>query len=366
MIIGCPKEVKTQEYRVGLTPILASKLVKACHRVLIEKSAGLNCGFSDTDYKAAGCDIVERDDIFEQSELIIKVKEPTLEECELFKSGQILFTFLHLAAAKAQTLKLLEKNISAIAYETVYNHQGALPILSPMSEIAGKLGAQEGAYYLKKTAGGMGILLDGATGTDKGEVLVIGAGIAGIAAAKIALGLGANVSVADINLEKLQAIKAQHPAINCLLSNKANIQQALQHSDIVIGAALVPGAKAPILLQAEDLALMQSGSVLVDIAIDQGGCFATSEPTSHEKPVFIKQGIIHYCVTNMPSAAAKTATLALTSATEPYILALAENGLNALNNDKGFLQGLQTHQGKLCNKAVADALNLSYEDVLKL
>lgn len=325
MIIGVPKEIKEEEYRVALLPSTAKKLVEKGHQVLIEKDAGAGSGIKDKEYLKAGAEILNKaEEIFKRAELIVKVKEPQEKEYPLLWEGQIIFTFFHFAAARKLTEAMIKRKIVALAYETVQKDDGSLPLLSPMSEIAGKLASQEGAKYLEKPSGGKGVLLGGVSGVAPGKVLIIGAGTVGENAATVAAGMGADVILLDINLERLRHLKGILPAnVKLIYSNPATLKKYLKKADLVIGAVLIPGAKAPQLISREMLKLMEPGTVLVDVAIDQGGCFETSRPTTHQEPTYVVDGIVHYCVANIPGAVARTSTFALCNSTSPYLLLLA-------------------------------------------
>jgi alanine dehydrogenase len=371
MIIGIPREIKNNEYRVALVPAGVRILVEKGHCVLIEKAAGEGSGVSDDEYRHAGAKIIETArNIFGEAEMIVKVKEPLPEEYELFKKEQVLFTYLHLAPAPELTEALLKKSLIGIAYETVQLPDGSLPLLEPMSEVAGKLAIQVGAYYLQKENGGSGILLGGVPGMKAGNVTVIGGGIVGTNAARVALGMGANVTIIDISITRLRYLEdILTGKLLTLASNKTNIENAVAEADLVIGAILTPGAKAEKLITRNMLAQMRKGSVIVDVAIDQGGCCETSMPTTHNKPVFIVDGVIHYCVSNMPSAVSRSATFALTNATLPYILKLAGMGYEqALLSDSSLRKGCNVFKGSLVHQYVADSLGLAYtplDDLLR-
>jgi alanine dehydrogenase len=369
MIIGCVKEIKKHEYRVGLTPQHTISYIEHGHRVLIEKGAGLGSGFSDEEYTKAGAAIVENAaDIWAQAEMIVKVKEPLLAEYGLMKEDQILFTYLHLAADKALTLALMERKTIGVAYETIVDRAGGLPLLKPMSEIAGRLSVQEGAKYLEKTFGGAGVLLSGVPGVRKGHVMVIGGGIVGTNAVKIAIGMGADVSVFDRNIDRLGELDNLFGSrIQTVYSTPASIREYLRKADVVIGAVLIPGASAPKVVTREMLSLMRKGSVLVDVAVDQGGCFETTHATYHDAPTYEVDGIVHYCVANMPGAVPRTSTIALTNATLRYGLLLADNGVKkAIMKEPGLIAGINTYQGKLTYEAVATALDLPFTPYTEL
>ena len=363
MLVGVPREIKNHEYRVGLTPAGVRELVAGGHQVLVETGAGAGAGCSDDDYSQAGAEIVaEAAEVFARSELVVKVKEPQPGECRQLREGQILFTFLHLAPDPEQTRLLVESGVSAIAYETVTDARGGLPLLAPMSEVAGRMSVQAAARCLEKAQGGSGVLLGGVPGVPPAEVLVIGGGVVGLNAARMALGLGASVTLLDRSLPRLQYIDEVYgPGIRTLYSTTEAIERGLARADAVIGAVLIPGAAAPKLVTRPMLAGMQPGSVLVDVAIDQGGCFATSQPTTHQSPTYEVDGIIHYCVANMPGGVARTATFALTNATLPFVQALAGKGLRrALQEDTHLASGLNVHRGVITCAGVAEALGYDY------
>ena len=362
MIIGVPKEIKNNEFRVGLTPESVEVLVSHGQTLHVEMSAGLGIGVSDLEYEKAGAKIVgEAIDIFRYSDLIIKVKEPQPEECRLLRPGQILFTYLHLAADKLQTDLLIDSCAIAIAYETV-EENGNLPLLTPMSEVAGKLSVQAGARFLEKSSGGEGILLGGAIGAAPAKVLVIGGGVVGQNAAQVAVGMGAEALILDSSPDKVRLLNNKYQeSIRCLLSSRASIEQHSQTADLIIGAVLTPGSGAPKVLTRETLKMIRPGTVIVDVAIDQGGCFETSHPTTHADPVFFVDDVLHYCVANMPGAVPKTSTYALNFATLPYIVNLATSGLeNAFSRNSGFSSGLNICKGKVTHRAVADHFNYPY------
>ncbi len=362
MLIGIPKEIKNHEYRVGLTPAGVRELVGAGHEVLIETNAGLAIGLTNEQYLQAGAKVSgSAQEVFAQSEMIIKVKEPQANECKMLRPGQLLFTYLHLAADQPQTDLLLASGASCIAYETVTDDHGGLPLLAPMSEVAGRLAPQEGAGCLKKAQGGSGILMGGVPGVAPAHVTVIGGGVVGLNAARIALGMGANVTILDRSLSRLKEIDDLFgDRINTLYSTEETLLDEIKVADMVIGAVLIPGAAAPKLISRNMLKTMKPGSVLVDVAIDQGGCFETSKATTHQDPTFEVDGVIHYCVANMPGAVARTSTFALTNATLPYALQLANKGLDALASNGHLLKGLNVHAGKLTCKAVANAFDYEF------
>ncbi len=366
MRIGTVREIKKHEYRVGLTPDCTRSYVARGHDVVVERDAGAAAGFADEEYQRAGATILpDAETVFAEAEMIVKVKEPQTEEFALFREGQILFTYLHLAAARDVTRMLLDRKVKAVAYETIETDSGALPCLKPMSEIAGRLSVQEGAKYLEKTYGGRGVLLAGVPGVPRGKVGIIGGGVVGTNACKIAVGMGADVTILDIShdrLSYLDDIFSTH--ITTLYSTDSNLETVLAQSDVVIGAVLKPGAKAPTLVRREHLQLMKPGAVIVDVAVDQGGCCETTRPTTHEDPVYVVDGVVHYCVANMPGAVALSSTRALTSTTLFYGLALAEFGVEeACRQSRQLRRGLNTYDGKITYAAVADAFELPYSDV---
>ncbi|WP_273150733.1 alanine dehydrogenase [Methylophaga thiooxydans] len=363
MLIGVPKEIKNHEYRVGLTPAGVRELSKAGHSVLVEHDAGAAIGLFNDAYQQAGAEIVTAADaIFQRAELIVKVKEPLTAERQQLRPNQILFTYLHLAPDIEQTRDLLNSGASCIAYETVTDAHGGLPLLAPMSEVAGRMAIQAGAHALEKTQGGMGVLLGGVPGVVAANVIVLGGGVVGINAARMAMGLGANVTVLDKSLERIKQLDAQFgPQLKTLFATTESIEQSIQTADMVVGAILLPGATAPKLITRTMLASMKTGAVLVDVSIDQGGCFESSKPTTHDAPTYQEQGVIHYCVANMPGAVARTSTFALTNATLPFIMALAQKGLKgALLDDKHLLAGLNIYRGQVTYQAVAEAHGYDY------
>ena len=361
MHIGCPKEIKPQEFRVGLTPTLAQDLVAHGHIVNIETGAGLGAGFSDAAYVQAGAEVVETAaEIFAQSEMIVKVKEPQAGERKMLREGQLLFTYLHLAPDADQTHDLLASGCTAIAYETVTDARGGLPLLAPMSEVAGRLAPQMGAWTLQKANGGRGVLLGGVPGVAPGRVLVIGGGVVGTHAARIAAGMGAEVTVLDRSLARLRYLDDSFGHLfRTGYSSPAVTAELAAEADMIIGAVLIPGASAPKLISKDQLATLKPGAALVDVAIDQGGCFETSRATTHDNPVYEVDGIMHYCVANMPGAVARTATQALTNATSPFVIALADKGwMQACADDPHLLNGLNIHAGQVTYTAVGEALGL--------
>ena len=364
MIIGLPKEIKNNEFRVGLTPDAVSAFTQEGHRVLVEKDAGAGSGFTDEEYVQAGAEILDRAEDVWAAEMIVKVKEPIECEYRYFRKGQILYTYLHLAADAPLTHALLDAGVKAVAYETIVGRGGGLPCLMPMSEIAGRMSVQEGAKHLEKAFGGRGILLAGVPGVERGSIVILGGGNVGTNACKIAVGMGANVTVLDVNGKRLAELDDIFPRqITTLYATRRNIQKAIAQADLVIGAVLLPGRATPRLIRREDLSLMKPGSVIVDVAVDQGGCVETTHPTTHDDPVFTVDGVVHYCVANMPGAVARTSTQALVNATLPYGLALAEKGVEgACEADKGLLSGLNCYEGLCTFPGVAEALGLPYTE----
>ncbi|HHX74694.1 MAG TPA: alanine dehydrogenase [Firmicutes bacterium] len=362
MIIGVVRELKAQENRVAMTPAGVDALTACGHRVLVEKGAGCGAGFSDESYKAAGAQIVtEAADVWEKCELMVKVKEPHESEYQYLRPDLVFFAYLHLAADPELTKTLLASGVTAIAYETVQRSDRSLPLLTPMSEVAGRMAIQEGAIFLEKTRGGKGILLEGVPGVTPGSVVVVGGGTVGMGAIRRAMGLGARVTVVDVNVDRLRYLEDIFMGrIETLYSNRYNLSKAARHADLIVGAVLVPGAKAPKVITEDMVKKMQPGSVIVDVAIDQGGCVETIKyPTTHADPVFIKHGVIHYAVPNIPGAVPRTSTLALTNATLPYLLELAKKGWKqAVMDDEALAKGVNMVGGKLTNAAVAEAHDL--------
>ena len=359
MVIGVPKEVKSHEYRVAVTPGGVGELVRDGHRVLIERSAGAGSGFADAEYTGAGAGIVSRDDLFGDSELIVKVKEPVPSEYAMLKQGQALFTFLHLASTPELTDVLLKKGIAALGYETLQK-AGALPLLTPMSEIAGRMSPIMASYYLKRTEGGSGILSTGVPGVPPANILIIGAGVVGTNAARVAVGLGMDVTVLNRGVERLRALDELFMGrIRTLALTEHNIRACLADADIVVGAVLLPGAKAPVCVTEEMVSTMKKGSVIVDVSIDQGGSIGTSRPTTHDEPVYEVHGVIHYAVTNMPGAYPRTSTIALTAVTLPYIRKLASMGIErAIREDGDLRSALNTYKGMVLHKGLAESMGL--------
>jgi alanine dehydrogenase len=366
MRIGVPREVKPDEYRVGMMPAGAEALIKAGHQVLIEAQAGLASGFADEEYARCGASIVASGaQVYEQAQMIVKVKEPQAQEVPLLRAGQIVFTYFHFAAAPALAKACLDARIVAIAYETIRDRAGRLPCLTPMSEIAGKMSIQEGAKYLEKPMMGRGILLGGVPGVAPAHVVILGAGVVGTNAAKVAAGLGAAVVVMDVNLDRLRYLDDVMPRnVQTIYSDAHTVRDQLRRADLVIGAVLIPGAKAPRLVTRRDLVDMKNGCVIVDVCIDQGGCVETSRPTTHREPTYVVEGVVHYCVTNMPGAVGRTSTTALCNATLPYALRIASEGYAAA--DPGLAEGINMVGGQVTNKAVADALQFAYTPLASL
>ena len=363
MLVGVPREIKDNEYRVGIVPSTVRELTENGHQVLVERQAGAGAGFGDSDYKSAGAEIVpDGDAVFGRAELIVKVKEPLTAERKKLSRGQVLFTYLHLAPDRAQTEELMASGVTAIAYETVTSQQGTLPLLMPMSEVAGRMAPQVGAHYLEKQNGGRGVLLTGAPGVAAASVVILGGGVAGTNAAQIASGMGADVTVLDRNPEALRRIATQLGGrVRTLFSTRDVVELLCRRADLVIATVLVPGATAPKLISAQTVKAMKPGTVIVDVAIDQGGCAETSRPTTHSHPTFVVDNVVHYCVTNMPGAVPRTSTFALSNATTSFILALADKGWRrALYDDLHLRNGLNVHDGQITCRAVADVLKLPY------
>ena len=363
MRIGVPKEIKTQEDRVGLVPAAVRELTARGHTVFVQAGAGAGIGFADDVYRAAGADVTETAEaVFTAADLVVKVKEPQAEEIARLRPGQVLFTYLHLAADRAQTEALLRSGATAIAYETVTDARGALPLLSPMSEVAGRMSVQVGAHCLEKEQGGAGILLGGVPGVPPAKVVILGGGVAGTNAARVAMGMEASVAVIDKSLPRLKELDLQFGAMmRTLFATTETIEQEVCSADLVVGAVLLPGDAAPKLITRKMVRQMRPGSVFVDIAIDQGGCSETSRPTTHANPTYVEEGVVHYCVTNMPGAVARTSTIALNNATLPFVLALADLGWReAMRADPHLAAGLNVHEGRITHAAVAHALGLAH------
>ena len=372
MKIGVPKEIKTLEFRVGMTPAGVRELVSDGHNVFVESNAGLGIGMTNADYTAAGASVLDTAEaVFDKADMIIKVKEPQLPECAMLRDDQVLFTYLHLAADPAQTKALVDSGTTAIAYETVTAPDGSLPLLTPMSEVAGRLSIQAGAFALQKANGGRGVLLGGVPGVQPGKVVIIGGGVSGANAADMAVGLGAEVTILDRSLSRLRHLdEVYNGRVKTVYSTKQTIDELTAEADLVVGAVLVAGAAAPKLVTADHVKEMLPGAVVVDISIDQGGCFETSRPTTHAEPTYVVDDVVHYCVTNMPGAVPRTSTFALTNATLPFVKALANKGWrDALKDDAGLANGLNVHAGQVNHRAVAQDLGYEYTsaaDVLKV
>lgn len=372
MLIGVPKEIKNHEYRVGLTPSAVKEFVTNGHKVVVQNNAGAAIGFDNEQYIQAGAEIHDSAEfIFDNAEMIVKVKEPQPNECKMLSEGQTLYTYLHLAPDPVQTELLVASGATCVAYETVTDNAGALPLLAPMSEVAGRMSIQAGAHFLEKAHGGSGTLLGGVPGVAPGKVLIVGGGVVGTNAAKMAVGLGADVTILDRSLPRLRELDDIFDGrVKTVYSTVDAIEYYTSKTDVVVGAVLIPGAAAPKLLTREHIANMKEGSVVVDVAIDQGGCFETSKATTHQDPVYIVDGVVHYCVANMPGGVARTSTMALNNATLPFGLALANHGpVKAMQENTHLLNGLNVHKGKVTYKAVVDALgdqmNLEYVDALQ-
>src|SRR5689334_885389 len=367
MMIGVPKEIKDHEYRVSVTPEGVRALVQAGQEVIVETSAGIGSGYSDQEYRQSGAQIVAaKEQLFRQASIIVKVKEPQLSECPLFRPGQILFTYLHLASLPELTKALLEAKVTALAYETIEAKDGTLPMLKPMSEIAGRMSVQVGARYLEKTQGGRGLLLAGVPGVEPAKVVVLGAGVVGSAATRIAVGMGAQVTVINLDIERLRHLDDVYQGrIVTRASTQAAIEESVVGADLLIGAVLVPGARTPKLVSRALVAKMKPGSVIVDVAVDQGGCIETTRPTTHSDPVYMVDGVLHYCVANMPGIVPRTSTHALTNVTFPYLLKLASSGVDAaVRADAGLAKGVNLFQGKVTCRGVADAHGLRFDPLM--
>ena len=363
MLIGLPKEIKDNEYRVGMTPAGVRALTDAGHKVVVERKAGEGSGFEDALYERAGATMLDTaDEVWAQGEMIVKVKEPIAPEYPRMREGQVLFTYLHLAPDLELTKQLLERKVTGVAYETITDRKGTLPLLTPMSEVAGRMAIQVGAQYLEKMSGGRGVLLGGVPGVPAAKVVIIGGGVVGTNSAKMAVGLGAHVTIIDNNLDRLRELDDIFLSrITTLASSAYAIQGAISEADLIVGAVLVPGAAAPKLITREMLKKVPNGAVIVDVAVDQGGCIETTHPTTHSDPTYYVEGVLHYCVANMPGAVPRTSTFALTNATLPYTLKLANKGfLTAVTSDPGLKEGVNTYAGKLTYEAVAQAQGLEY------
>lgn len=364
MIIGIPKEIKNNENRVAMTPAGVQEMTRRGHKVYVQATAGVNSGFTDDAYRAVGAEILPTiEEVYATAEMIVKVKEPIAPEYKLVRAGQLLFTYFHFASSEPLTRAMIDSGAVCCAYETVERADRSLPLLTPMSEVAGRMATQEGCYFLEKPRGGKGVLLGGVPGVKPARVFVIGAGVVGTAAARMAAGLGADVTICDISLQRLTYLTDVMPRnVKTLMSSEYNIREELRHADLVIGSVLIPGAKAPKIVTRDMLKLMEPGTVMVDVAIDQGGCFETSRPTTHEDPVYYVDGILHYCVANIPGAVPRTSTLALTNATLPYAIQLADKGWRrAAQENPELALGLNIVEGKVVYKPVAEAWGLDYE-----
>jgi alanine dehydrogenase len=365
MIIGVPKEIKLDEYRVAMLPVGVEELTRRGHQVLIEQGAGLGSGIPDADYAANGAEMVATpQEIFARADMIVKVKEPMPAEWPMIRAGQIVFTYFHFAADRTLTEAILATGCSAVAYETLADDQGRLPLLTPMSEVAGRMSIQEGAKYLERPQMGRGILLGGVPGVAPASITILGGGVVGANAAKIAAGFNADVSILDINMDRLRYLDDVMPSnVTCLYSDRHTVREQIAKADLVVGAVLIPGAKAPRLVEEDDLKRMKPGSVIIDVAIDQGGCIATSRPTSHSEPTYIVHEVLHYCVTNMPGAVGRTSTYALCNVTLPYAIQIAQQGIEvAAKKSRAIARAVNMHAGQVTNKAVAETFGFEFID----
>ncbi len=365
MIVGIPKEVKRDEYRVAILPVGVEELARAKHRVLVQRGAGVGSGLPDELYQQQGAELVDTpEEIFGQADLILKVKEPLAQELPLIRRGQVLFTYFHLAADRQLTERLLASGATAVAYETLRDEHGRLPLLTPMSEVAGRMSIQEGAKYLERPQMGRGILLGGVPGVAPAHITILGGGIVGANAAKVAAGFGADICLLDVNMDRLRYLDDVMPAnVDALFSDRHTIREQLARADLVVGAVLIPGAKAPRLIERDDLKLMKPGSVIIDVAIDQGGCVATSRPTTHSEPVYLVDDVLHYCVTNMPGAVGRTSTYALCNVTLPWALQIANRGLPAAAQSlRPIATAVNIMDGELTNRAVAETFGMPVRD----
>jgi alanine dehydrogenase len=366
MIIGVPKEVKLDEYRVAMLPVGVEELTRRGHRVLVETGAGAGSGLFDSQYEAAGAEMVEGPaDLFARADLIVKVKEPQPEEWKMIRPGQIVFTYFHFAASRELTEAMLKTGSTAVAYETLADDQGRLPLLTPMSEVAGRMSIQEGAKYLERPQMGRGILLGGVPGVAPATIAILGGGVVGANAAKIAAGFNADITILDVNMDRLRYLDdIMPPNVNCLFSDRHTVRQQIAQADLVIGAVLIPGAKAPRLVEEDDLRSMKPGSVIIDVAVDQGGCIATTRPTSHSYPTYIVHDVVHYCVTNMPGAVGRTSTFALCNVTLPWVIEIAQRGLDeAARALRPIARAVNLHAGAVTNRPVAETFGLDYRDM---
>jgi alanine dehydrogenase len=369
MIVGVPKEIKQDEYRVAMLPVGVEELVRRGHQVLIEAGAGTGSGLLDSDYVQSGAELIEGPgEIFARADMIVKVKEPQKSEIALIRKGQVVFTYFHLAADRELTEGLLRTGSTCVAYETLADDQGRLPLLTPMSEVAGRMSIQEGAKFLERPQMGRGILLAGVPGVAPAHITILGGGVVGANAAKIAAGFRADVAILDINMERLRYLDdVMPPNVDCLFSDRHTIREQLSRADLVIGAVLIPGAKAPMLVTREDLRRMKPGSVIIDVAIDQGGCIATSRPTSHSNPTYMEEEILHYCVTNMPGAVGRTSTFALCNVTLPWVIEIAQRGIEAAARDlRPVARAINLCGGEITNKAVAETFGQTYSPRYKV
>lgn len=361
MIVGVPTEVKKDEYRVAMLPVGVQELVNRGHQVVMQAGAGMGSGLPDEDYVNAGAQLVATGkDVFDQADLIIKVKEPQAEEYDLIRPGQMLFTYFHFAASRELTDAMIGSGASCFAYETLHDDKGRLPLLTPMSEVAGRMSIQEGAKYLERPQMGRGILLGGVPGVPPAHITILGGGVVGANAAKIAAGFQADVAILDVNLDRLRYLDDVMPAnVNVLFSDRYTVMEQIERADLVVGSVLIPGAKAPMLVRAEDLKRMKAGSVVIDVAVDQGGCIETTRPTTHSDPTYIIDDVVHYCVANMPGAVGRTSTFALCNATLPYVIRIANMGEEACDTSGPLSDALNVHAGKVTNQAVAKAFDLA-------
>jgi alanine dehydrogenase len=369
MIVGVPREIKQDEYRVAMLPVGVEELLRRGHQVLVEAGAGLGSGIADHDYLRNGAELVsDAAEIFARADLIVKVKEPQKSELRLMRRGQVMFTYFHLAADRQLTEALLATGTTCVAYETLADDQGRLPLLTPMSEVAGRMSIQEGAKFLERPQMGRGILLGGVPGVAPAYITILGGGVVGANAGKIAAGFNADIVILDINMDRLRYLDdIMPPNVNCLFSDRHTVREQLTKADLVIGAVLIPGAKAPMLVEREDLRRMKPGSVIIDVAIDQGGCIATSRPTSHSNPTYIVDDVVHYCVTNMPGAVGRTSTFALCNVTLPWVLEIAQRGIETAARDlRPMARAINLHEGEVTNKAVADTFGLQYSSRFRL
>ena len=368
MIVGVPKEIKLDEYRVAMLPVGVEELTRRGHQVLVEAGAGLGSGLADHDYLSQGCEMISGpEEIFARADCIVKVKEPQKSEWPLMRPGQILFTYFHFAADEQLTQAVLKTECTAVAYETLADDQGRLPLLTPMSEVAGRMSVQEGAKFLERPQMGRGILLGGVPGVAPANITILGGGVVGANAAKIAAGFNANIGLLDINMDRLRYLADIMPAnVDVLFSDRHTIREQLQRADLVIGAVLIPGAKAPRLIEEEDLKRMKPGSVIIDVAIDQGGCIATSRPTSHSDPTYMVHGVVHYCVTNMPGAVGRTSTYALCNVTLPWVIQIAERGIEQAARDlPPVARAINLHRGEVTNRPVAETFGMEYSTIFE-